>query len=128
MSLRSPLGDALGLGSAKSGHQHWWRQRVTAVALIPLGLWFAISLLRLGSVEYSSVLFWAANPSHAVLLVLFLLTALLHSSLGLQVVVEDYVHHAATRVVAIVALNFLHVVLAVAGVYSVMMLSLGGRG
>ena len=128
MSLRSPLGEALGLGSARSGHEHWWRQRVTAAALVPLGLWFAVSLLALGSVEYSAVFSWAARPLHSVLLVLFLLTGLLHSSLGLQVVVEDYVHHAAIRVGALVALNFLHVLLAVAGVYALLKISLGGRG
>ena len=127
MSLRSPLGTALGLGSAKSGHEHWWRQRVTAVALVPLGMWFALSLLALGTVEYSPVFAWAGHPLHAVLLLVFLVTALLHSSLGLQVVVEDYVHHAATRIVALIVLNFGHVLLAAAGVYALLKISLGGR-
>jgi succinate dehydrogenase / fumarate reductase membrane anchor subunit len=128
VSLQSPLGRVLGLGAARAGYEHWWQQRVTAVALVPLGLWFAISLLGLGTLDYPSVAFWAAQSRHAIPLILFLLALLLHSSLGLQVVVEDYVHQAATRIATLVLLKFLHVLLAVAGVYSVIMVSLGARG
>jgi succinate dehydrogenase / fumarate reductase membrane anchor subunit len=127
MSLRSPLGQALGLGSARSGHEHWWQQRLTAVGLVPLGIWFAASLLGLGSFEYSVVLPWVAQPWHAILLILLLLTLLLHSNLGLQIVVEDYVHGGAERVITLVVIRLLHVVLAVAGTYALVVISLGAR-
>jgi succinate dehydrogenase / fumarate reductase membrane anchor subunit len=116
------------LGSAKSGFQHWWAQRLTAVALAPLGLWFAFSVVGLASMDYWSVAAWVAEPLHAILLILFLLTALYHASLGLRVVIEDYMGHGRQRVIALVLSTFLHVALAVAGVYAVITISLGGQG
>jgi succinate dehydrogenase / fumarate reductase membrane anchor subunit len=127
VSLRSPLGRVLGLGSAKSGFHHWWGQRLSAGALAPLGLWFVFSLVGLASTDYWAVAAWVGDPLHAILLILLLLTLLYHSSLGLQVVIEDYVGHGAPRVAALVLVKFLHVALAVAGVYSVVTLSLGGQ-
>lgn len=127
MALRSPLGRALGLGSAKSGFDHWWGQRLSAGALVLLGLWFAVSLLGLASTDYWAVAAWVGEPRHAILLILFLITLLYHSSLGVQVVIEDYVHEAPAKVSALVVNRFLHVALAVAGVYSVVTLSVGGQ-
>ncbi|MCC7258036.1 MAG: succinate dehydrogenase, hydrophobic membrane anchor protein [Gammaproteobacteria bacterium] len=127
MALRSPLGRALGLGSAKSGFGHWWGQRLSAGALVLLGLWFAVSLLGLASTDYWAVAAWVGEPRHAILLILFLITLLYHSSLGVQVVIEDYVHEAPAKVSALVVNRFLHVALAVAGVYSVVTLSVGGQ-
>ncbi len=125
-SLRSPLGRVLGLGSAKSGYGHWWGQRLTAAALVPLGLWFLFSVATLPGSSYPVVAAWAGELPHAVLLVLLLATLLRHSSLGLQVIVEDYVHHGPTRLVSIVLINFAHVALAVAGIYAVVLLSTRG--
>lgn len=126
MALQSPLGRALGLGSAKSGYHHWWAQRLTAVALVPLGLWFVFSLLGLSSMDYWAVAAWVGEPLHAVLLLLLLVSLLYHSSLGVQVVIEDYVHHGPAKVVALVAVRFAHIFLAVAGLYAVIVLSVGG--
>lgn len=127
MALQSPLGRALGLGSAKSGHHHWWAQRLTAVAMAPLGLWFIASMLGLDSTDYWSVAAWASDPVHAVMLMLLLLTLLYHSSLGVQVVIEDYVHNGAAKVGTLVLSKFVHIALAVAGIYSVVAVSVGGQ-
>jgi len=127
MSLRSPLGRVLGLGSAKAGFQHWWGQRLSAAALAPLGLWFVASMVGLSSTDYWAVAAWVGDPLHAILLILLLVTLLYHSSLGVGVVIEDYVHGGA-RVVALVLAKYLHIALAVAGIYSVVSLSVGGQG
>lgn len=82
MSLRSPMGRVLGLGSAKEGVGHWWMQRVSAVALVVLGLWFVSALLRLGDLSHAAVLAWIALPLNAVLLSLLIGTAVYHSQLG----------------------------------------------
>jgi succinate dehydrogenase / fumarate reductase membrane anchor subunit len=126
MSFRSPLGRALGLGSARSGFAHWWGQRLSAAALVPLGLWFMVSVMGLPSTDYWAVSAWAGSPLHAVLLVLLLASLLYHSNLGLRVVIEDYVH-GATKVVTLVLVQFLHMLLAVAGVYAIVALSAGGQ-
>jgi succinate dehydrogenase / fumarate reductase membrane anchor subunit len=128
VSLRSPLGRVLGLGSAKSGFHHWWAQRLSAVALAPLGLWFALSLLTLASTDYWSVAAWVADPWHAILLILLVLTLLYHSSLGIQVVIEDYVGHGPRRIAGLVLNLFLHAVLAVAACYAVITVSMGAQG
>lgn len=127
MALRSPLGRALGLGSAKSGYGHWWGQRLSAAALAPLGLWFVASLVGLASTDYWAVAAWVGEPRHAILLILLLAALLYHSSLGVQVVIEDYVHHGPAKVIALVLSKFLHAALAVAGIYSVVTLSVGGQ-
>lgn len=124
MSLRSPMGRVLGLGSAKEGVSHWWSQRVTAVALVLLTLWFASALLRLGDFSHAAVIAWIAMPLNAVLLSLLIGTALYHSQLGVQVVVEDYVGHGL-KVVTLLLLNFLHVALAALGIFSVLRIAFG---
>jgi succinate dehydrogenase / fumarate reductase membrane anchor subunit len=124
MSLRSPLGKVLGLGSAKEGPGHWWAQRTTAVALAPLGLWFVFSIVGLRNTNYQFVAAWVADPAHAILLILLLITLVYHSYLGLQVVVEDYLH-GAMRVLVLLALRFMHVILVVAGIFSVITISVG---
>jgi succinate dehydrogenase / fumarate reductase membrane anchor subunit len=125
MSLRTPLGTVLGLGAAKAGVKHWWSQRVTAVGLALLGVWFVISLLCLGSFEYSAVTTWIANPINATLLSIFVATLSFHSQLGVQVVIEDYVH-GAMKTISIVLSNFLHVVVGALGVIAVLRIAFGG--
>ena len=125
MSLRSPVGRVLGLGSAKEGVSHWWSQRVTAVGLVLLGLWFACSLLQLGSFDHGAVVAWIGTPTHAVLLSLLIGTAAYHSQLGVQVVVEDYVSNKGWKIVTMLFVNFLHVALAALGVFSVLRIAFG---
>lgn len=124
MSYRSPLGRARGLGSAKQGTHHFWVQRVTAVALIPLVLWFVYSLAQLPSGDYEVVRWWVHAPSVAVALVLFIACALYHSLLGVQVVIEDYVAGEGTKIVALLLSKFVHVIAAVAGIFAVLKIAL----
>jgi succinate dehydrogenase / fumarate reductase membrane anchor subunit len=126
MSLRSPIGRVLGLGSAKEGVQQWWRQRLTSVALVPLSIWFAVSLLTLPSLDHATVRAWMSQSSTALLLIVFVVVAAWHSKLGVQVVVEDYVHGAGARTLTLVSLTFVHVLLAAAGVFSVLKVALRG--
>lgn len=123
MSLKSPLGRVLGLGSAGTGTEHWIAQRLTAVAMVPLTLWFAISLVTLPTLDFYSVTAWVAAPLHAVLLVLLVVALVYHSSLGTQVVAEDYVHSSGLRVVVLAMLRLAHVGLAVAGIFAVFLVA-----
>ena len=124
MSLESPLGKSLGRGSANDGTGHWWAQKLTAVALIPLTLWLVISILGMDSFAYLPVRAWIGSPLNSILLILLTISALYHSELGLQVVVEDYVHGSA-KVVTLVLFKLAHVALAVAAVYAILIISLG---
>ena len=128
MSLTSPLNRALGLGSAKRGAGHWWLQRLTAVALVPLGLWLAIALGGLDGLNYAVVVAFIREPLNGILLSLTLLTLSYHSQLGVQVVVEDYVHGPSLKVATIVACSFAHVAVAVAGVFAVLKVAFGAPG
>ena len=126
MSLRSPLGRVLGLGSAKGGSVHWYSQRTTAVALVILGLWFVASLAMLDhGASHASVVHWLASPFSAAMAVLFVVVSAYHALLGLQVVVEDYVGDKGTRVVVLVAIRFALVVAALIGVLAVLRLAFG---
>ena len=124
MNLRSPIGRVLGLGAAKEGPGHWWSQRISAVALVALCLWFAVSLLRLASFEYADVLRWAGAPVNAVLLALTLATMVYHSMLGVQVVIEDYVY-GGLRIVTLVTVNFVHYLVAALGIFAVLRVAFG---
>ena len=125
MSLRSPVGRVLGLGSAGEGVGHWWTQRVSSVALVLLGLWFVFSLVRMPDVSYGVVTAWIASPLNAVLLSLLIGTMVYHSMLGVQVVVEDYVGNHGAKIVTMLLLNFLHYVLAALGIFAVLRIALG---
>jgi succinate dehydrogenase / fumarate reductase, membrane anchor subunit len=125
MSLRSPLGKVLGTGSAKEGVHHWWLQRLTSIALVPLTVWFVVSLLSLPSFEHVTVITWIAQSWTALLLVLFILVATWHSQLGLRVVVEDYVH-GGSKTLTLVLITFIHAVVAAAGIFAVLKVAFGG--
>ncbi|MGH8209690.1 MAG: succinate dehydrogenase, hydrophobic membrane anchor protein [Steroidobacteraceae bacterium] len=125
MSLRSPLGRVLGTGSAKEGVHHWWLQRLTSIALVPLSIWFVVSLLSLPSFEHVTVSSWMAQSWTALLLVLFILTAAWHSQLGIRVVVEDYIHGGA-KTLTLVVITFIHALVAAAGVFAVLKVAFGG--
>ena len=125
MSLRSPLGKVLGAGSAKEGVHHWWLQRLTSIALIPLTVWFVVSLLSLSSFDHSAVIAWMSGSWTALFLILFVLVATWHSQLGVRVIVEDYVH-GGTKTLTLVLLTFIHAIVAVAGVFAVLKVAFGG--
>jgi succinate dehydrogenase / fumarate reductase membrane anchor subunit len=119
------LGRVLGSGSAKGGTEHWWAQRVTAVALLILGAWFLYSIMRLDSYAHAAMLDWAGRPINSVMLVLLSVTLAWHSALGVQVVLEDYVHGPFIKVVSLLANRFAHVFLAIAAVVSILTIALG---
>lgn len=124
MSLRSPLARALNHGSAHDGVGHWRIQRVTAVALAPLGVWLLVGLLSLPGANFHSVTGWIAAGWNPVLLSLTLLAACWHSWLGVQVVIEDYVHPSLCKTGALLASAFVHALLAASGIYAVLRIAL----
>jgi succinate dehydrogenase / fumarate reductase membrane anchor subunit len=113
------------LGAAGEGVGHWWSQRVTSVALVLLGLWFVFALIGLPDRSYETVTAWMAQPINAVLLSLLVGTALYHSLLGIQVVVEDYVSNHGAKIVTMLALQFIHFVLGALGIFSVLRVAFG---
>ena len=125
MSLVSPLNRVLGLGSAKDGTSHWWGQRVSAVALTILGLWLVIGLAGLDGFDFATVANWMRVPFNSVMLLLTVLSLCYHSQLGVQIVVEDYVHSAGLKVATLIASTFAHVVFAAAGVFAVLKIAFG---
>ncbi|HWX79279.1 MAG TPA: succinate dehydrogenase, hydrophobic membrane anchor protein [Steroidobacteraceae bacterium] len=125
MSLRSPLGRVLGLGSAKDGTAHWWAQRVSAVALIPLTLWFVFSLLTLPALDYDTVRTWLSVPISGFLAVLLVAVLAYHSYLGTIVIVEDYVTGAGMKVLTLLVLRFLYVLCGGAGIFAILRVVFG---
>jgi succinate dehydrogenase / fumarate reductase, membrane anchor subunit len=125
MSLMTPLNRVLGLGTGKGAAEHWWLQRVTAVALLPLGLWLAYELLTLPGFDYASVVAWIREPVTSILLVLFVVAVGYHSSLGIQVVVEDYVTGKGSRAATLMASTLAHVGLTIAAVFAVLKIAFG---
>lgn len=126
MTLRSPVGRVLGLGAAKEGVSHWWSQRVSAVALVILTLWFVSALLRMPDFGHATVIAWMGAPVHAVLLLLLVGTLIYHSQLGVQVVIEDYVHHHGMKIASMLLVTFIHVALAALGIFAVLRVAFGG--
>lgn len=124
--LRTPFGRAVGLGSAKEGVDHWWAQRVSAVALIPLGLWFVASLIALAGADHARVVAWLHGTLAALLTMLMVAAVFYHAALGIQVVIEDYVHSDWAKIPAIVATKLLCFALAAAGIFAVLRIAFGG--
>ena len=123
--LRSSLGRAIGLGSAKEGVQHWWMQRLTALALVPLVLWFVASVVALAGADRAQLVAWVREPLPAVLLILLLLATFYHAALGLRVVIEDYVANEALRLGLLIVMWLAAILFAARGVFAVLKLSLG---
>ena len=124
--LRTPLARARGLGSARDGVKHWWAQRLTAIALIPLVVWFAISLVMLSGADYDIARAWIGSPLVMVLLILTIVIGLHHGQLGLQVVIEDYVHGDGWKLALIVAVRFVAVIFGLAAVVAILRIGFGG--
>ncbi len=124
-TLRSRLGRVRGLGSAREGAAHWWAQRLTALAMIPLVVWFSLSLVALSGAPHAAVVAWIKGPVTAVLLVALLVAVFHHLALGVQVVIEDYVHTEWRKLALIITVKFASVLTALVGVFSVLRIAFG---
>lgn len=125
MELRSSLGRARGLGSANEGVHHWWGQRVSAIALVPLGIWFVFSAVGLIGADYAAYQAWLDNFGNAILFVLFIIVLFYHAYLGMQVVIEDYVSGEAAKITALIVMKFVLALMGVSCVLSVMKVAAG---
>jgi len=127
MSLMHPLAKVRGAGTAKSGVEHWWSQRLTAIALVPLTLWVIASIFVLMREDYQAVYAWVGDPLHAAGLIAWIVTMLYHAQLGLQVVIEDYVGHPATELVLHLLVKFICFAGIIVSVLSILKVALGGQ-
>ena len=126
MSLRTPLSRAKGLGSAKEGVHHWMAERITAVALVPLIIWFIVGLIGIAGEGYEAARVWVAHPVNAVLLVLLLVTMFHHAQLGMQVVYEDYQTSEWVKITCILLTKLIAFAVAAAGSFAVLKIAFGG--
>lgn len=126
MEMRSSLGRARGLGSANEGVHHWWAQRVSAIALVPLGLWFVWSAISLMGADLITFRLWLGHFGNALLMILLSLAMFYHAALGMQVVIEDYVSGEGAKVIALIVMKFALFVMAASCVLAVVRLTLGG--
>ncbi len=122
--LRTPLSKVKGLGSAKEGTTHFWRQRMTALLLIPLVLWIGFSLAAL-PVDHATLVGWIQQPWVSVALILLIITTFYHAQLGLQVVIEDYISSHSRRTATLLVSNLSCLLLGTIGVVSVLKISIG---
>ncbi|MCI0400408.1 MAG: succinate dehydrogenase, hydrophobic membrane anchor protein [Gammaproteobacteria bacterium] len=123
--LRPPIARVRGLGSAKDGVRQWWAQRVTAVALVPLTLWFIASVLSMVGADYAGVVAWIQSPSVTVLFILFFLALFYHAQLGMQVIIEDYIHTEWLKFTSLIVLSFTTIFLGIVCTFAVLKVSLG---
>ncbi len=124
-NMRSPIARAIGLGSAKGGVGAWWAARVSAVALVPLTLWFAASIIAHTGSDYTAFIAWLRTPFSAILMILLLIALFHHAALGLQVVIEDYVHSAA-KFAAVIVVRLGCVALAITGIVATLRIAFSG--
>jgi len=120
MQYRTEIKRVKGLGTAKHGFGHWWMQRLSAVLMLPLGLWFVISLMSMPNLSPDAVIQWLQNPIPALLMMLWTVTVVYHATLGLQVIIEDYVHNKKTRLTLLVLLKFAMIIMISMVVFSLL--------
>lgn len=125
MSLNTPLSKVRGLGSAKEGSHHWWLQRLTAVALLPLSIWFVCGVLGIVGETYETAVLWVQSPVTTVFLLLAIVALFYHAKLGLQVVIEDYVHSEGLKIASLLAMKFAMITIGLACAVAVLRISLG---
>ena len=120
VSIQTPMAKARGLGSAKSGVEHWWHQRITAIANIPLVIWLVYSIVQLKGASYAVFTAWLAEPVNAVLMILFVISTFYHAVLGTQVVVEDYIDCECLKIAKLIAHKLLFIAMGVACIFAVL--------
>lgn len=124
MNLRNPLAKVKGLGASGEGSHHWWLQRVSAIALVPLSLWFVFSIVSHIGDDYSEVVAWISQPSVALMLILYIGFMFFHAQLGVQVVIEDYVHSEPLKIVSLLLVKATAIVAGLAAILSVLRIML----
>ena len=125
MSLRSPLGRVRGLGSARSGTHHWWHQRLSAIALIPLSAWFVTAILAHMGDSHAEVVAWIGSPFVTVMLMALVISVFYHAKLGVQVVIDDYFHSEFLKMALLIATKLGLAFAALLGVVAILKISLG---
>jgi succinate dehydrogenase / fumarate reductase membrane anchor subunit len=125
MDIRSPLARARGLGAAHNGTHHWWVQRLTSIALTPLMLWLAYSFVSLATADHATATEWLRHPINAILMLALVATLFHHMQLGLQVVIEDYVHSAVRKFIVLIVMKFTSILLAIGGIFAVLKVAFG---
>lgn len=123
--LRSTLAKAKGLGTSPDATHHFWLQRLSAIALIPLTLWFCFSIALLPEASYISVITWLQSPFNNLLMIIIVLLSFHHVQLGLQVIIEDYIRHYGYRLAVLIISKFISYLMMVLGVYSLIKIALG---
>ncbi|HEY0626439.1 MAG TPA: succinate dehydrogenase, hydrophobic membrane anchor protein [Allosphingosinicella sp.] len=126
MRVRSAIGEVRGLGSARSGAHHWWLERLTSISTLLLFIWFMVSILRMPSLGHGPVVEWLSSPLVAIPMLLLIVSTFWHLKLGLQVVIEDYVHEEGTKLFSITLLNFFTIAGAASAVFAVLKIAFGG--
>ena len=126
MSIETPIARVRGLGSAHSGAHHWWIERLTSISTLLLFFWFGASLLALPALDHQTIVGWLSSPTAAVPMLLLIVSTFWHLKLGMQVVIEDYVHDAGWKLFSIVLLKFFTILLAALAIFAVLKIALGG--
>ena len=126
MNMRTQLSEVRGLGSAKTGTSHFWMQRLTALALIPLTLWFVASLASMGSADYADAVAWVKSPLTSILLLALIAATFHHMQLGLQVIIEDYVHAEGLKIASLIVMKCGSVLLGLAAAFAVLKVAFEG--
>jgi succinate dehydrogenase / fumarate reductase membrane anchor subunit len=126
VSIETPLARVRGLGSARSGAGHWWHERLTSVSTFLLFVWLGVSLLGLPQLDQPTIVAWLAAPSAAVPMMLLVISTFWHLKLGLQVVIEDYVHEEGSKFFTVTILNFFTILLAALAIFAVLKIAFGG--